>query len=248
MPNLAAEAASKLPAVRVVIPAAGLGTRFAALSLGMPKELLPLGGRPLIGHALAEAARAGFEAAIVVVSPAKHQVRQFLADNELPLSVEVVIQPEPLGIGDAVLRCWQGEPIAVLLPDDVVFNTEHWTTLTKLHRVDGAATLCVRPVPFETASRFGIAECDGDRVIGLVEKPPVGTSPSNLAIFGRYVVTEPVVAGLRSSRVAGELQLTYGFAVAIKEEPGVRAVRFGGDIYDCGTPADYAESAARFPG
>ncbi len=234
--------------MRVVIPAAGLGSRFAALGLGLPKELLPLGGTTLIGHALAEAARAGFETAIVVLSPAKQQIRQFLADNELPLPVDLVIQPQALGIGDAVLRCWQGEPVAVLLPDDVVFGTEHWTTLADLHRMHGAATLCVRPVPFETTSRFGIAECDGDRVLGLVEKPPPGTSASNLAILGRYVVTEPVVAGLRSSRVAGELQLTYGFASAIKEEPGVRAVRFEGDIYDCGTPADYAASAARFPG
>jgi UTP--glucose-1-phosphate uridylyltransferase len=233
--------------VKVVIPAAGLGTRFADLKLGMPKELLPLGGRPLIAHALAEASRAGFEAAIVVLSPSKDQLHQFLAGNELPLPVEIVVQPKPLGIGDAVVRCWQGEPVAVLLPDDVVLGTAHWTNLIASHNKDGAATLCVRPVPFDTISRFGIAECDGDRVVGLVEKPPRGTSPSNLAIFGRYVMTEPVVAGLRMSQVDGELQLTYGFAEATKAAPGVLAVRYEGEIFDCGTPADYASSMARFP-
>jgi UTP-glucose-1-phosphate uridylyltransferase len=233
--------------VKVVIPAAGLGTRFAGLHLGVPKELMPLGGSPLMAHALAEASRAGFDAAIVVLSPAKPQLRQFLAENRPPLRVEIVTQPHALGIGDAVLRCWQGEPVAVLLPDDVVLGTEHWTSLTELHRKDGAAALCVRSVPLEQISRFGIADCEGDRVVGLVEKPPQGTSASNLAIFGRYVVTEAVMAGLRGLRVEGELELTDGFAAAISVPPGVRAVRFGGEIYDCGTPAAYAASTTRFP-
>jgi UTP--glucose-1-phosphate uridylyltransferase len=232
--------------VKVVIPAAGLGSRFAGVNFGVPKELLPLGGTPVIGHALAEAARAGFEAAIIVVSPAKPQLREFLADNRSPLTVEIVVQPQALGIGDAVLRGWHGEPVAVLLPDDVVLGTEHWTSLLELHRKDGAAALCVRAVPFEETSRCGIADCDGDRVIGLVEKPPPGTSNSNLAIFGRYVVTAAVIAGLRGLPVEGELELTDGFAAAISAPPGVRAVRFDGEIYDCGTPAAYAASTARF--
>jgi len=235
--------------VKVVIPAAGLGSRFAHLELRIPKELLPLGGSPLIAHALAEASRAGFEAAIVVLSPSKDLLRRYLTDNELPLPVEIVVQPRPLGIGDAVLRCWNREPIAVLLPDDVVLGAEHWRELVTAHEREGAASLCVRPVPFETASRFGIAECEGDRILSLVEKPPPGTSRSNLAIFGRYVATEPVIAGLRRARARadGELQLTYGFAAAARKAPGVLAVHYHGDIFDCGTPEEYASTLARFP-
>jgi len=235
-----------LPAVKVVIPSAGLGTRFAKLHLGIPKELLPLGGKPVIGHALDEAARAGFEAAVVVLSPSKEQLRQFLAETKAPLPVEIVLQPEPKGIGDAVLRSWQGEPVGVLLPDDVVLATDHWTKLLDLHGRDGAATLCVRPVPLDQTSRFGIADVDGDRVVGLIEKPAPGTSISNLAIFGRYVVTEAVVAGLRGLHATGELEITDGFVAAIPVAPGVRVVRFGGEIYDCGTPEAYAASTARY--
>jgi UTP--glucose-1-phosphate uridylyltransferase len=234
--------------VRVVIPAAGLGSRFAGHNFALPKELLPLGDKPLLGHALAEAARAGFEAAVVVLSPTKHQIAAFLSNSDrLPLPVDTVVQSQPLGVGEAVLRCWSGEPLAVLLPDDVVLETEHWAQLIELHNQSGAATLCVREVPPETTRRFGIAECDGDRVVGLVEKPPPGRSTSNLAIFGRYIVTEPVAAALGRSGVAGELELTYGFAAAIESSPGVRAVHFAGRIYDCGTPADYSASVAAFP-
>lgn len=234
--------------MKVIIPAAGLGKRFAAEGVTSPKELLPLGGKPLIAHALAEAARSGFESAIVVISAAKHQLHEFLTVSEQPLPVEIVIQPYAAGIGDAVLRGWPGEPVGVLLPDDVVRETEHWRDLIAFNQRDGAATLCVRPVPIETTSRFGVAECAQDRVLRLVEKPSAGTSTSNLALFGRYVVTEAVVAGLRAVRADGEVELTYGFAAAIETPPGVRAVTFRGDIYDCGTPKEYASSLARFPG
>jgi UTP--glucose-1-phosphate uridylyltransferase len=82
----------------------------------------------------------------------------------------------------------------------------------------------------------------------LVEKPPEGAATSNLAIFGRYLVTEQVIAGLRQRGAPGELELTYGFEAAIKTPPGVRVVHFSGEIFDCGTPANYSLSLDRFPG
>ncbi len=232
--------------MKVIIPAAGLGTRFAKEGLSVPKELLPLGGRPVLGHALDEAARAKFDAAVVVISPSKPQIRNFLADTNLPLPVEIVLQPEAKGIGDAVLMCWDGRAVAVLLPDDVVRATEHWTALLDVQARSGAAALCVRRVPIEKTSRFGIAECDGTRVTRLLEKPPPGTSSSDLAIFGRYIVTETVATGLRNLETVGERELTGGFAAAIQSPAGVRAIYFEGEIYDCGTPTAYAESLARY--
>lgn len=229
-----------------MIPAAGRGKRFVASGITSPKELLPLGGKPLIGHAIEEAKRAGFDAAIVVVSPAKEPLRRYLTDNDHPIPVEVVVQPQPLGIGDAVLRCWREEPLGVLLPDDVVLANDHWTELIELNRQSGAAVLSVRSVPMESTSRFGIVERDGDKVVRLIEKPPPGTTLSNLAIFGRYVVTAAVVAGLKVQRIEAELELTDGFAAAVEAPPGVRAVPFQGQIFDCGTPAEYAASRARF--
>jgi UTP--glucose-1-phosphate uridylyltransferase len=134
-----------------------------------------------------------------------------------------------------------------LLPDDVVLEGDHWSQLIALNGQSGAATLCVRPVPKGTIGRFGIVERDGNRVLRVFEKPGPGTTTSNLAIFGRYVVTEQVIAGLRSTHPASELELTLGFASAISTAAGVRTVDFAAEIYDCGTPAAYAESRVRFP-
>ena len=233
--------------MKVVIPAAGAGIRFKKEGFTLPKELLPLGGKPLIAHALAEAKRAGFDSAIVVVSPFKKTVQQYLSRSAPPLPIEFVTQPTPLGIGDAVLRSWQGEAMGVLLPDDVVLETLHWTDLIDLYQRTGAATLCVRPVPMETTSRFGIVECDGDQAVRVIEKPGPGATSSNLAIFGRYVATESVISGLNLSRGDRELELTEGFAWALKAGPGVRAIPFMKEIFDCGTPSEYARSMGRFP-
>lgn len=232
--------------MKVVIPAAGLGKRFVAGGIHSPKELLPLGGQPLIGHALSEALHAGFEGAVVVVSPAKKGLRDYLDGGNHPLPVEVVLQPEPRGIGDVILRCWKGESLGVLLPDDVVIKGDHWNQLIGLNKLSGAATLCVRPVPKETVGRFGIVEREGNKVLRLFEKPSPGTTASNLAIFGRYVVTQSVIAGLTACHPAGELELTFGFASALNSPDGVRTVDFAADIYDCGTPVEYAASKIRF--
>lgn len=212
----------------------------------MPKELLPLGGKPVLGHALAEASRAGFESAVVVVSPSKGQIRDYLDSADLPLPVVTAEQPEPLGVGDAVLRCWDGEPIGVLLPDDVVLETDHWAALIAVHGKEGAATLCVRPVPLESVGRFGIVECVGERATALIEKPQVGATNSRLAVFGRYIVTQAVADGLSAGRQKGELELSHGFAAAIAHPPGVRAIHFQGVIYDCGTPSEYRRALDAF--
>ncbi len=266
--------------MKVVIPAAGLGTRFLPLSHVLPKELLPLGDKALIHHALLEAELGGFDSALIVTSKRKSAIRAYFepdpglerllaargedaaleclrttAELAIRMGLEFVDQPEPLGLGDAVLRCRRQAgpgPFGVLLPDDVVPSGEHWRQLRALHAATGAAVLCVRPVPPEETARFGIADCALDaegrlRVRSMVEKPPPGTSRSTWAIFGRYVVTEPVLEALSAQAGSGgELQLTDGFAAVLDDQPGVYAIAFRGELYDAGTPAEYARSVSRF--
>src|SRR5207302_3322633 len=70
----------------VIIPAAGLGARFLPLSRVVPKELLPLGNRPLIHHAVLEAERAGLGPVTIVTSPSKRAIRSYFEDDTLPVS------------------------------------------------------------------------------------------------------------------------------------------------------------------
>lgn len=231
--------------MRVVIPAAGLGKRFLPLSKVVPKELLLLGDRPVLHHALDEAARGGFDGAVVVVAPWKRPLFEaYLAAASPPLAkVELVDQPDAAGIGDAVLLAapLAGSRFGVMLPDDVILESLHWRRLLSAE----TAAVCVRPVPPEEVGRFGIVEVRAGRAVRVVEKPAPGTVESNLGILGRYLVDGRVLEALERLRAAprgDELQITHGLAAV----PDLRVVEFEGEIYDCGTPDAYIEAAARW--
>jgi len=174
------------------------------------------------------------------------------------LHLSFVEQPIPAGLGDAVLVAAADagdEPFGVLLPDDVIPGGDHWPRLLAVHAETGRPCFCVRPVPMETTHRFGIAVCSSrgdDRlwVEELVEKPPPGRAPSNLSVLGRYVVTGEVLDALRRiarERPPGtELQLTDGYAAVLASPHGVLAVPFTGQIFDSGTPDEYAASGISY--
>ncbi|MDQ6898753.1 MAG: sugar phosphate nucleotidyltransferase [Candidatus Dormibacteraeota bacterium] len=171
----------------IVIPAAGIGSRFLPVSRTVPKELLPLGDKPLIHHALEEAERAGFANAVIVLSANKDSIRSYFEPEPRlerilegrgdehalrrlreasaiagRLSLQFVDQPWPSGLGDAVLRGRgaAGDAFGVLLPDDVVQGAGHWSQLRHLHAETAGTCLSVRRVPIRQAHRFGIAVCE----------------------------------------------------------------------------------------
>ena len=88
---------------KIVIPAAGLGTRMLPLTNCLPKEILPIGNRPMIQFALDEAVAAGAnEIFIVINNTKKHLIKDYFTNytaqdsNEFPLEV---------GLGDQSEKC-----------------------------------------------------------------------------------------------------------------------------------------------
>jgi UTP--glucose-1-phosphate uridylyltransferase len=115
---------------KAIIPAAGLGTRMRSLAGNLPKELLEIGGRPLIAHAVEGIARSGIGQVAVVVSPAKEAIRRFLLERYSggllgPCTLVFIMQDRPLGVADAVSRCrdfTEGEPFALVMPDNILMQ------------------------------------------------------------------------------------------------------------------------------
>jgi len=120
---------------KAVIPAAGKGRRMQELSHGLPKELLPVGGKPMIQRAIEMHVRSGIEQMAVVLSPEKHSIRDLLtskrfADPEFCVlldHVELVFfeQVEPLGVAHAVSLAHDfigKEPFALVMPDCFLFS------------------------------------------------------------------------------------------------------------------------------
>jgi UTP--glucose-1-phosphate uridylyltransferase len=219
------------PAVRrAVIPAAGRGTRMLPFSLAIPKELAPLGSTPAIHFVLDEAAAAGIDEAIVVVSPGKALLREHLelaqAGGAWPtIRLRWAAQEEPTGLADAIAVCaplLENEPFALLLPDNVPLAPDHrLATLLDVKRERGASVVGVIEIDARWSGLFGDS--------GRIDWRPL--APGVVAIDrlhdkrpGRFVV-EPSSAPLL--RAVGRYVLGPDFFERL--ETSRRARRPGGD-------------------
>jgi UTP--glucose-1-phosphate uridylyltransferase len=227
-----------------VIPAGGLGTRLLPLTRAVPKELLPVWNRPVLDYAIEEAAAAGIERVVIITAPGKDALRAYFGNSRPTydsapdgVAIGFVEQREPRGLGDAV-RCGApaGEPIAVLLPDELLLGPNCLAQLLERRRVDGGSAIAVQRVPRAEVNRYGIVDLDDNgRVRSVIEKPHPDIAPSDLAVIGRYVLDEEVLERLQGARptLNGEIQLTDSIAATCRSA-GVGAVRYDGRRFDCG--------------
>ena len=113
---------------RAVVPAAGFGTRLRPLTNAIPKEMLPIGRKPVLHHVVDELLTAGLTEVLFVISPRKEMIREYFGDgSEFGINCEYTIQPEMRGLGDAILRSepWTAnEPFMVAFGDCMVKSAD----------------------------------------------------------------------------------------------------------------------------
>jgi UTP--glucose-1-phosphate uridylyltransferase len=170
-----------------------------------------------------------------------------------------VRQGEPLGLGHAVLvgRDLVGdEPFAVILADDLISaDVPVMKQMADVAGRENVSVIGVMEVPAADVGSWGMvesAEPDSTHprvaaITRVVEKPKPGTTPSTLAVVGRYVLTPRIFHHLRTMPpgAGGEIQLTDGIGHLLDEERVV-AYRFEGRRYDCGRKQGYLEATVDF--
>jgi len=165
-------------------------------------------------------------------------------------------QTEALGLGHAVLCAAPvvgDEPFAVILADDLIdAGVPVMQQMVEVARAEEASTIGVMEVPADDIGSWGIVETRSASgrtapITRIVEKPKPGTSPSTLAVVGRYVLTPRIFHHLRNMPpgAGGEIQLTDGIARLLDEQKVV-AYRFDGRRYDCGRKLGYLEATVDF--
>ena len=177
--------------------------------------------------------------------------------------LSVAFQEKPLGLGHAVLCAAPllgDEDFAVSLPDVLVFNpngdhAHDLRTIVAAFGINRAAQIMVKPVPDDQVNLYGIVDCGGAdlpegqsrQVVGMVEKPKVGSAPSNQSIIGRYVLPSRVLDLLRETDpgIGGEIQLTDAINALIDEMP-VQACNMQGITCDCGSKLGYLVANLNF--
>ncbi|TDV45389.1 UTP--glucose-1-phosphate uridylyltransferase [Actinophytocola oryzae] len=171
-----------------IVPAAGLGTRFLPTTKSVPKELLPVVDTPGIEHVATEAAEAGLDKLVLVVSPGKDAVAQYFRPQPeleeelrsrgkaalvekitrapgLLSSVQTAIQEKALGLGHAI-GCAEAnldadeQAVAVLLPDDLVLPRGVLGRMIDTRARYGGTVLCAFDIPREEISPYGVFDVE----------------------------------------------------------------------------------------
>ena len=170
--------------------------------------------------------------------------------------VSYVRQREALGLGHAVLQARDlvgDEPFAVMLSDDIIDSrTPALKQLIDVYEKYEAPVLATMQVAGEAISRFGALDVeevtDGVyRIKDMVEKPPAGQAPSDLAIIGRYVLTPDIFEEIEGTRpgAIGEIQITDAMRALLKKRD-FYAVRFEGTRYDAGDKLGFLIATVEF--
>ena len=268
---------------KAILPVAGLGTRFLPASKSIPKEMVTVVDRPAIEYVVREAVAAGIEEIILVTHSSKASIENYFDRNFelettlenkkkfdllkeiteiLPPHVKVISvrQPQPLGLGHAVLcaKAVVGQAdFAVLLPDVLVKDSDTENDLSlmiKRFEASQASQIMVEAVPHHLVDQYGIVdvakspeEGESIQMQGIVEKPAVDKAPSNLSVVGRYILPAKIMQLLEQTpKGAGnEIQLTDAIAM-LQQTDVVEAYRMKGQTFDCGSKLGYLKAVLHY--
>jgi glucose-1-phosphate thymidylyltransferase len=221
--------------MRAIIPVAGIGTRLRPHTFTLPKVLLNVAGKPILGHILEKVIAEGVTEATIVVGYLSEKIREYVALAYPGFRVDFVEQEERLGLGHAIYLSRQalsGQPVLIIL-GDTIFDVDLKPVLRGAH-----SSIGVKEVG--DPRRFGVAVTRNGFITQLVEKPeqPV----SNLAIVGLYFIRSTTLLDAclselvrKDIRTKGEYQLTDALQMML--DRGEQMTTFAVDgWYDCGKP------------
>ncbi len=173
--------------MKVVILAAGKSSRFYPFTNLKHKSLLSLLGKTLLEHTLDSIKETGIKEVVIVIG--KDQlIKDLIGDGrKFGLTITYVIQPEPLGMGDALLRVKEHieDYFFLLHAHHIDFSDFKKLLESKRKNEQESVLLAKEEVLLE---KFGVLKMDGDRVEAIVEKPLKGQEPSKFRVVGIYLL------------------------------------------------------------
>ena len=167
---------------QAIIPLAGLGTRLLPLTSVIPKELLPINGKPNLEYILEECLEAGVRQFIFIISKEKISIKKYFFNDSFykkiikkkkdkriieefrkikkyQKMIKFVYQNKPRGTGDAILKCERfikNKFFLVLLPDDLIIKKNCTKEMINLHNKTKSSIIATKQVNRKTVSRWGI--------------------------------------------------------------------------------------------
>ncbi len=221
--------------MRAIIPVAGFGTRLKPHTYSLPKVLLNVGGKPILGHILDKLIEEKIDKATFIIGHLGHMIEDYVKESYPSIKADFIEQNEMLGLGHAIYMAtptFDDEEIFIIL-GDTIFDVELTEVLKKKQ-----TSLGVKLV--DDPRRFGVAIAERGVIKKLVEKPT--EMVSRLALVGLYYIAnaellkncleEIVNKGIKTRN---EYQLTDALQLMIEKGEKVSTFPVEG-WYDCGKP------------
>lgn len=227
--------------MKALILAAGLGKRMRPITLETPKALVELKGKSLLEHVLENCRGVGIDECVLVVGYLKEKIIERFGEEFKGMKLQYVVQEEVSGTAKAVElgKSFFGEEFLVLSAD-VIVPEECLQEVVGLKGFD--AVLLVREEEFP--ERYGVVEIEGERVVGLEEKPV--KAKSNLVNSGVYKFSEKIFEVISRTEVnseRGEFEITDSIKILL-EEGSVGFVKCEGKVLDIGSLDDLEKANA----
>lgn len=228
--------------MKAVVLVGGEGTRLRPLTLSTPKQMLPIGGRPMIERVLNWLASHGVTEVVLSLG---YRPDAFL--NAYPqgescgVKLSYAVESSPLDTAGAIRFAAREAGLNetfVVVNGDVLTDLDV-TALVAFHRDRGAeATIALTPVL--DPSSFGVVPTDSfGRVTAFIEKPPRGEAPTNLINAGTYVLEPSVLDRIPADRRVSIERETFP---ALVGEGRLFAMGSAAEWLDAGTPGSYLEA------
>ena len=224
-----------------VILAGGKGTRLRPITHTGPKQLIPIGNKPVIKYAIDDLREAGIdEIGVVLGNVGRDEFQNYLGDgSEFGVEITYIVQGEALGLAHAV-GCARdfvnGESFVVYLSDDMMqggitefvddFDPEAYAAGIGVQKVD-------------EPSRYGIVDVDDKgNITQLLEKPD--DPPSNLALIGIYMFTPAIFEQIEPLEPSwrNELEITDAIQGLLEDGHAIQSHLVEGWWKDTGKPED----------
>ncbi|MHB1139329.1 MAG: nucleotidyltransferase family protein [Microthrixaceae bacterium] len=228
--------------MRAVVLVGGFGTRLRPLTLGAPKQMLPIGRTTMLERVVATLGSHGVTEVVLSVGYQPDAFRGEFPDGRCAgVELQYAVESEPLDTAGAIRFAAESAGLDerfIAVNGDVLTDLDIAALWAAHEGFGGEATIALTPV--EDPSRYGVVPIDADgRVEAFIEKPDPGTAPSNWINAGTYVLEPSVLARIPSGRKVSIERDTFP---ALVEDRSLYAVHSDAYWIDAGTPAAYLQA------
>jgi mannose-1-phosphate guanylyltransferase len=203
--------------------------------------MLPVIDRPMLEHVIGGLGGHGVDEVVLSLGYKEDVFREAYPNNECAgVALTYAVEPEPLDTAGAVRFAADAAGINetfIVINGDVFTDLDVTSVWDRHHEIGAEATIALTPV--DDPSRYGVVPTDPDgKVLGFVEKPPVGEAPTNWINAGTYVLEPSVLQRIETGRKVSIERETFPAIVA---DGGLWAVQSEAYWVDAGTPETYIQ-------